>query len=71
MLLLCKKLVEKEGVTLAGRPKGSNKPKESLITVAKRQEDISTKPDVSSISKAESNAILIKKPHNIENDILI
>lgn len=63
MLLLCKKLVEKEGVILAGRPKGSNKPKESLITAAKRQEDISTKPDVSSISKEESNEILVKKPH--------
>ena len=63
MLLLCKKLVEKEGVILAGRPKGSNKPKESLITAAKRQEDISTKPDVSSISKEESNEILVKKPY--------
>ena len=48
---------------MAGRPKGSNKPKESLITAAKRQEDISTKPDVSSIPKEESNEILIKKPH--------
>lgn len=46
-----------------GRPKGSIKPKESLLVIATANKDAVTKPTIISPKKTEVEESLIKKPH--------